>query len=373
MNHLPLPPEIRPNKIIIFKGKKYPVDFHMIKQYSHFFYENQDQYRNLKEIELSDEKMKITDDDFQNFIFCCQNQSFQLSESNIFSMYQLSLKYDVPSLLKITKEYVDKNRPNFIFDFLEFKYQNQLDFNEEENILSMNLDQYINDEKLLSLPIPALYRILNNKNLKMDQNEIIEFLFKCLNKFGREASVLFSNFDFKNKRIDLYSRLMSNYSNVFDFNMINPKFLLNTTNELLSELQKLKIEFSNSISEMKKLIEDQKNRFNDQNDEIKNIQNSQKLQFGEQIEMIKKLQNTHNDQIKEQIEAMKKMQNSQNDQIKKKIENFNQTENDLKNIINKHLERSDAKLNQCEKNLSNLISQNDEKLKLYITKDVFIH
>lgn len=54
--------------------------------------------------------------------------------------------------------------------------------------------------------------------------------------------------------------------------MINPKFLLNTTNELLNELKKLKIEYSNSISDMKKL-------FDDQNEMIKKMYDSQKEQI----------------------------------------------------------------------------------------------
>lgn len=79
------------------------------KQYSNYFYENQDQYQKLTEIELSEEKIEITDDDFQNFISSYQNQKFQISDSNVFEMYQLSSKYNVPSLLKITKEYIEKN------------------------------------------------------------------------------------------------------------------------------------------------------------------------------------------------------------------------------------------------------------------------
>lgn len=69
-------------------------------------------------------------------------------------------------------------------------------------------------------------------------------MFKCLDKYGKEASILFSNLNFENQRIDIYSKLVNKYSNVFDFNFIDPKFLLNTTNDLLSELNKLKMEIT---------------------------------------------------------------------------------------------------------------------------------
>ena len=56
----------------------------------------------------------------------------------------------------------------------------------------------------------------------------------------KKHQLKFSNLNFENQRIDLYSKLVNKYSNVFDFNFIDPKFLLNTTNDL----NKLKMEIT---------------------------------------------------------------------------------------------------------------------------------
>lgn len=332
MSNLTLSPEIRPNKNLIFKGKTYPVDFEIIKHYSNYFNDKQNYYEQLTNIELPEEKIEISDEDFQNFVSCCQNQNFQLTDSNVLCMHQLSISYDVPGLQRITNEYISKNKENLIFSSLTFKCQNQLDSNSEEDAIASNFEKYINDDRLFSIPISILHRILNNKNLKISQDKMIEFLFKCIDKkhYGRKASILFCNFNFENKKIELYSKLINDYSDVFDFNMINPKFLLSTTNELLSELNKLRIEYSNSMIEMKKLIENQNKQFNDQ------------------IEIIKKLQNEHKDQISKQNES------------------FIKAENDRKN-------KFDEQLKQYEDSVKNLNDQNESKFELIkraITKSI---
>ena len=80
-----------------------------------------------------------------------------------------------------------------------------------------------------------------------NQGQFIGFLFKCLEKHIREASILFLNQDIENERIEVLSRLISVYSDVFDFNFHNLKFLSKSATFLLSELQKQRIEFTNKI------------------------------------------------------------------------------------------------------------------------------
>lgn len=89
----------------------------------------------------------------------------------------------------------------------------------------------------MDLPIPVLYRILHHPKLSLnqlneeEQNQIFEFLFKCLDKFKKEGSVLFSNLnlDIKHIKIDIFNRLFKDYSGIFDFSMIDLNFLIKTT------------------------------------------------------------------------------------------------------------------------------------------------
>lgn len=369
MTDLSIPVEIQPNKVFIFKGKKYPVDFSIIMHYSNYFYQNSDQYQILKDIEISDENLQVSDTDFQNFISCCQNQNFQISDSNVFSLYQLSQKFDVPSLQKVTNEYIEKNHLNVIFDFIHYKSQNHVNFQEEENIVSSNFNEFMNDEKIFSLPIPILFRILNNENFRIEQNDLIEFLFKCLDKYGKEASVLFSNFNFENSRIDFYSRLINNYSNVFNFNMINREFLMSTTNELLSELNQMKIEFTSLISEMKTIIEDQKSQFEAQKEIFRKTDKETKDRMNEQIDEIQQMNNSLKEQIRVEIDRIKEVNNSQTAQIQEEIQNFHKSRNDIHNELNSKLQSRDIKLSQCETKINNFTLQHDAQLKSYITKN----
>ena len=369
MTHLSIQVEIRPNKIFIFKGKRYDVDFDIIARYSNYFNKNSARYQNFTEIAISDENLPVSDEDFKCFISCCQNQIFQLSDSNVFALYQLSLKFDVPSLQKVTNEYIEKNHSNFIFDFIHYKSENDLNFQEEENIVSSNFNEFKNDEKIFSLPIPILFRILNNENLRIEQNDLIDFLFKCLDKYGKEASVLFSNFTFENSRIDLYSRLINNYSNIFNFNMINREFLMNTTNELLSELNQMKIEFTSLISEMKTVIKNQKSQFEAQQEIFRKTEQETKDRINEQIDGIQQMNKSLKEQIHLEIDRIKEVNNSQTVQIQEEIENIHKSRNDIQNQLTSELQSRDVQLNQYETKLNDFTRKYDQQLKSYITKD----
>ena len=62
------------------------------------------------------------------------------------------------------------------------------------------------------------YQFKNTEGEKMiKDNEIIDFLFKCLDKYGRIASVLFGFVDFSDTRRDYLKRLLNGYSSIFDF------------------------------------------------------------------------------------------------------------------------------------------------------------
>ena len=47
-----LKPIIRYNKNFIYKCKRYPIDFKLIKIKSNYFYERRDEYENMEDIEL---------------------------------------------------------------------------------------------------------------------------------------------------------------------------------------------------------------------------------------------------------------------------------------------------------------------------------
>lgn len=162
----PVKPLIRPDKNFVYKHKKYPIDFSMIKKYSNYFYNERKNYKGIKDIPLQLNGFEVCEESIPIFIACCQNQPFDITNSTVFSLYQLSNQFDVPELNKLSNEYIQKNHNNLVLQSIKFKLENQnsevnFDLSKEEDVISSHFFEYINDEQLVSLPIQILYRIIN--------------------------------------------------------------------------------------------------------------------------------------------------------------------------------------------------------------------
>ena len=300
---------IHTNKNFVYKGKRYPVDFRLIKINSFFFYKKRHEYKHIEDILLQLNDYDILEESIPVFIACCQNEQFEITEKNVFSLHQLSILYEVPELNKLTDEYILNNEKKLIFQSLFYKLKNhkneeaKFDLEKEEGQIASHFFEYIDSEDLLSLPVPVLYRIINNPRLNINsmnqtnQTQFIEFLFKCLDRYKREASVLFLNIDVANERIDLLSRLLYKYKDVFDFNMINSKFMMETSSQLLSELQKLRIEYSTKLDEIQNEFQKQKqimqsfipSEFQEMKKRVKELESklSEQSKFIEKVKSVK--------------------------------------------------------------------------------------
>lgn len=187
----------------------------------------------------------------------------------------------------------------------------------EEEIISSHFFDYINKEELLSLPVNILYRIIYSENLNFEglnpenQNQVIEFLLKYLDTNGRKASVLFKNLDLKNQRIDLLKRLINDFSEKFDYSMLNSEYLLKTSSEMLSEITLLRQKYDEKIEEINEIKRQQ---------EIKNQQYDQQIQsFQSQLDELKSLfninsstQSRKNDEFSESINQLNQRIDSTN-------------------------------------------------------------
>lgn len=103
-----------------------------------------------------------------------------------------------------TTKFIEIHQKELLIDIL--LYTSTKNKETYEYIMSNNLLEHIENEKLLKLDLISIYRILikyeakRKKNLeendKEERDKIFTFLFKCLDKFGKKASVLFSVVDF---------------------------------------------------------------------------------------------------------------------------------------------------------------------------------
>lgn len=247
-----LSPLHHPNKNVIFKGKKYLVDFELLKQNSNYFYEHSADYQNNKDIEISSDISVINDEIVQQFLSSCQNEPFTVKMSNIIGLHHLSCEYDVPNLKNITYKFIDDHCHSLILKIIKFKHSlsikektYSLPLIQEEDIVRQCFFEYIKEDEFYDIPIEFIYRVINEKDfeIKNEEEEIYtEFLFKCLDKYQKEASILFLNVRLKNKetRHKLFKRLIKEYSSIIDFHLINPKFLIETILDAFEENSQLK-------------------------------------------------------------------------------------------------------------------------------------
>lgn len=222
-----------------YKDKKYPFILDLFKGYSNYFLQNETEIDQSKIIRLIDEHeeqiLKINDDIINTFIKFVHRERICISKENVSTLNYLGRKYSITQLIEVTTDFINKHQKELVVDLLLIHQYDMLSETTTtyENILSNNLLDHINDERLLQLSFPILYRILSKyEENKSEENEnekerekIFEFYFKCLDKFGRESSILFKNVDFKYLKSDYLNLLMTKYSKIFDFHFINSEYL----------------------------------------------------------------------------------------------------------------------------------------------------
>lgn len=242
-------PIFKNEKSIIYNDKTYIIDFDLLIKNSRFFRNQRKLFKNKQEISFPREEIKISSEAFESFVLCCQNKPFQLEDSIVIQLFFLSYRYEVTSLTEYINNYILENNKSLAIQSILFKNKIQnmqstnfdnvsmisIDIMHEINTISSNFIELIEtNDDLLSLPIPTLNLIVT-KYLQKNENQIpiskqeiiIEFLFKCLNKYGKEASVLFLDicFEIKANIDDILAKLKSDYKDAFDFNYLNSKFL----------------------------------------------------------------------------------------------------------------------------------------------------
>lgn len=356
---------LRKDKNIIYKEKSYPIDFMVLTRYSLFFYEKQNEYKDIKNIEISDNGIEIHEDSIKNFILFCQfeHSKIHITNSNVFSLRQLAIDYNVPGLIKITNDHITTNNKDLVIQSLYHHYLHNHPDNDDEDYISAHFFDYINDTRLIKLPVAILYRILNNSNIQkiddMDdqhRNQIFDFMFKCLDEHKKSASILFKNCDLNDANIDIINRLLNDYKDIFDFNMINTKETLKRIPVILNEINKIKLEHTQFLSNAQL----QFNSFQTKINELMNL-------IHNQSEEINVLKDTIDAQKKE-INDLKELNVLQASNLEHSI---NDKMNDLTQNITNNKQSFEQELNKLKEkiqNTQNIVDQHENAQKLFVTK-----
>lgn len=329
----------------VYKNKNYPIKFDFFKHSSNYFLTNKQKLKHMEYIQLVDEEtMRNTDfqsewiETFINFVQC---EKVLLTDSNVLCLDYLSNLYEVEALKVITKEYISTNQKNLALDIiLQHQNDSKFDISSYEDIISSNINEFIEKDELIKINIPIFHRILKKLRKKNQQlndelfEKIFGFLLKCLDKIGRSASILFSEIEIIRESYKYFNRLMSDYSNVFDFSFLNKNDFLN----IYKLNKKQEEEYQETIADMQK-------------NEVKNHQDIEKLE-NENKENLKRIQ---------QYEVDEKLHEQKENSLQKEILIYRKENEDQKSKIDQQKERINELTQEIEK-LKNKNSQLNQQM-----------
>ena len=215
-------------------------------------------------------------------------------------------------------------------------------------------------------------------------------MFKCLQKHGKSASILFYNINFEEEPIYIADRLLQEFNEIFDFNMINQTLLKKVQNVQKKEvdnnkkLEDLKQKYEQQITEQEnnKKLEDLKQKYEQQiteqeeenNKKLKDLKQKYEQQITEQEEennkKLEDLKQKYKQQITEQEEENNKklkdlkQEYKQNISVKEKECDDLKHKNDdqkamIEQILHKNYEQ-DMQINELENELNNKKEQIDK-------------
>ena len=247
----------------LYKNKKYPFNLNFFAFFSEYFADIQDSIDKDQYINLEDKNDVFTlhEDAIFDFIRYCQNQGIHsINQDNVLTLNYLANKYKVKSLVTITEKYMRNHENQYLIHLLvNTKMPEQIQI--YEDLLSKSLLNYIKDEEFFLIPISSLYRIVTKYRVNL-QNEniqkLIEFLFKCLDKYGTKASVLFDEIDFSQFKTECFHRLLTKYSDIFGFHFVNSSFIktiYDIQSEILRKEEIIQTKQENVLKEINDVIE----------------------------------------------------------------------------------------------------------------------
>lgn len=347
-----------------YKGQQYPFNFDLFKRYSNYILKNQVQMEKNQFIDIINENteahIELSKEIIQDFIKFVHREQIGIGDKNVSQLHYLANKYEIPLLINFTENYI-KNHQKDTFVQMLLIHQNEPEFvtKSYEDFISADFLYFINDERLLSLNFPVIYRIITKiSSQQIQRDEVIEFFFKCLKKYGSIASILFEKVDFIDSKTKYLNLILNDYSNVFDFHYINSSFVKSMheiQNELLLNAEKTKSklkEQENNNQKMRKDIdafiqlqtkkqEEQDQKIERMKGEIDLLKQALASQKEEQNEKMKKEIKSINDKYNAIIENMaikiEELSKFKEDQIQKSIFECKYKEGDAFNGILRHL------------------------------------
>lgn len=362
----------------LYKGKKYPFNIVFFNCFSQYFTTNEIQIplnATIKLVNDSEDDTNFSEASINDFINYCQNQRINLNKENVVTLHRLSKMYNVPTLIESTENFLKNHKKEFIIEFLKMNQTgdgNSGYMYEYEELISSSISEFIDNNELLSLPLCVIYRILSKYEQKSEvkkhddeeRRKVTEFCFRCLDKFGRNASVLFGVIDFGTARADVVNRLLNEYGGKFDFHFINEwqlKTLYEVQSKIIKQEEKRKMNEASlreELDEMKKKQDVSMRSFEQKieklnSSKISELERKIQAEFTGQLNFLKE----QNEKLNAQMSEMKKSSDTEFGKMKKQIQDELTSQLDF---LKKQIEELNGKVTQKSAIIDQLKSQNEK-------------
>lgn len=265
-------------------NKKYPVDISIFSQHSAYFskgdkniWPQQEQsFRDINLLSDFDSISDISDESINTFLDYCQNKPIKLKPSNVIQVQYLSNKYEVSQLKEHTEKFISSNFKSVIDTIFSNK---NIDY-QTENIIQKNLFKILNDDRLFSIPVPSMHRIISAYS-KNKEKDLIEFIFKYIDHQGESSLILLTEIEIDEKNQEFIDEKLNEYKKYINNPAIQMKIIENMhymnhrNKERENNIEQMRTEFNYQIDNLTNQISQLKDTLS----EVTDFKHSDKNNF----------------------------------------------------------------------------------------------
>lgn len=149
--------------IFVYKNKQFPFNLDVFRFTSKFFSDKAEDFRHSKYVQLlsheEESKIEISDKSINTFINYVQREAISIEEDNVLSLNYLGHKYQIDELVESTKRYITEHQSNLVLEILsnEVNHNDNIkDMSTYEDIVAEHFLDYINDIRMLNLPVHTI-------------------------------------------------------------------------------------------------------------------------------------------------------------------------------------------------------------------------
>jgi hypothetical protein len=181
----------RPNGCFKFREESFPIDLRVFSGYSDVSLP--------RDLVIEDD---VSRDSVVQFVNACQGREYEITIENCQDLSLLCRRFEVSIVGREVETFMQQheNTKGMLVLSLLRQVKEELATERIESIIRDNFADFIADERILSLPLQILKRIVNFDRISSSSG--FAFLKKCLDRFGSSGSVLFSGFNMSRLSIE---------------------------------------------------------------------------------------------------------------------------------------------------------------------------